>query len=199
MENSPAALITLIATVAISLFALFRNQNIIYQFLLSPYRIFNNGEYYRFISSGFIHGDLVHLMFNMITFYFFAFSYESIVGTGQFVIVYFGSMILADVSTVLKKKNDPKYAALGASGAVSGLLFSMILYVPDSSIYLFFIPIPIPSPIFAILYLVYCWYAAKNAQDNINHDAHLWGALAGVLFTILLDFSTVKGFFQYIF
>lgn len=197
--ETPVTLLILIVTVTISLLAFYRNQSLYYKFILKPDRMVEKGEWYRFITSGFIHGDMIHLLFNMLTFYFFAPAYERVAGSGMLIIVYLASMVLADITTVIKNKDNPNYAALGASGAVAGLLFSAILYFPDMSLYLMFIPIPIPAPLFAILYLVYCWYAGKKADDNINHDAHMWGALAGILLTALLDFSTVKGLFQLIF
>jgi membrane associated rhomboid family serine protease len=167
--------------------------------MLVPYAVEQYNEWYRFLTSGFIHADLMHLGFNMMTFYYFAFRYESIVGSGQFFLIYMGSMVLADVMTYVKNKNNPNYAALGASGAISGLLFSFILYDPGMSLYIMFVPIAIPAPIFAVLYLVYSWYADKKSYDNINHNAHLWGALTGVVLTALIDFSAFKGFIDFFF
>lgn len=186
-------------TIALSLFVMYKQQSLYNKLMLIPYVVKERNEWYRFVSSGFIHADLFHLGFNMLTFYFFAFKYEIIVGGNQFLLVYFGSMILADIMTYIRNKENPQYAALGASGAISGLLFSYILYDPEMSLYIMFVPIPIPAPIFAILYLVYCWYSDKKSMDNINHNAHLWGAIAGLVITALLDFSTLQGFFQYLF
>lgn len=186
-------------TIIISLFVMYRQQSLFNKLMLIPYVVKERNEWYRFVTSGFIHADLFHLGFNMMTFYFFAFKYEMIVGGTQFLIVYFGSMILADVMTYFRNSDNPQYAALGASGAISGLLFSFILYDPEMSLYIMFLPIPIPAPIFAVLYLVYCWYSDKKSLDNINHNAHLWGAIAGIVITALMDFSTLRGFFQYIF
>ncbi len=199
MTNSPVALITFLSTLAITLFVMYKKQSLYSKLVLSPYAVKHNNEWYRFLTSGFIHADLMHMGFNMLTFYFFAFRYEAITSGMQFLIVYIGSMILADVMTYVRNKDNPRYAALGASGAISGLLFSFILYDPSMSLYIMFIPIPIPAPIFAVLYLVYCWYADKQSADNINHNAHLWGAVAGLAITVLLDPSTFVGFFQYLF
>jgi membrane associated rhomboid family serine protease len=196
---TPFSTTIFIFTILLSLFVIYRRQSLFNKLMLIPVAVEENKEWYRFISSGFIHADLFHLGFNMMTFYFFAFNYESYVGGLQFLIIYLGSMILADIPTYLKNKNNPRYAALGASGAISGLLFSYILYDPEMSLYIMFFPIPIPAPIFAILYLVYCWYADKKSQDNVNHNAHLWGAIAGLVLTASIDFSVFSGFIQYIF
>jgi len=199
LSSIPASGIIFLFTIALSLFVMYKHQSLYNKLMLIPYVVKERNEWYRFISSGFIHADLFHLGFNMLTFFYFAFRYETIVGSTQFLLIYFGSMILADVMTYVRNKENPQYAALGASGAISGLLFSFILYDPEMSLYIMFIPIAIPAPIFAVLYLVYCWYADKKSMDNINHNAHLWGAIAGLAITALIDFSTIQGFFQYLF
>jgi membrane associated rhomboid family serine protease len=103
-------------------------------------------------------------------------------------------MILADTSTIIRKRNNPNYFSLGASGAISGILFSFILFFPFQNISILFIPIPIPAPIFAILYIAFSIYASHRNHDFINHDAHLWGAVAGLLITIIF-FPDIALFF----
>ncbi|TNE36327.1 rhomboid family intramembrane serine protease [bacterium] len=195
----PYSLAVFLFTIALSLYVMYLKNSLYGKLMLIPYAVDQYNEWYRFITSGFIHADIMHLGFNMMTFYYFAFRYESIVGGSQFLLVYFGSMIFADVVTYTKNKKNPRYAALGASGAISGLLFSFILYDPGMSLYIMFVPIAIPAPVFAVLYLLYSWYADKKSQDNINHNAHLWGALTGIAITILIDFPVLKSFLNYFF
>jgi membrane associated rhomboid family serine protease len=122
----------------------------------------------------------------MFTFFFFAFSLEGALGHWQFGFLYIASMVLSDLPTVAKHKNDYGYRSLGASGAISAVVFSYILFNPLDSMYLMFLPIPIPAIIFGVLYLVYCSYASKRGLGNINHDAHFFGALSGLMITIIL-------------
>lgn len=185
-QTTPVTLLIIIATAGFSLYTIYKNQALYERFLLSPYRIYNQRSWYLMITSGFLHADMFHLMFNMLTLYFFAPLLEMRVGPLDFIVIYFGSMFLANISTVLKYRNDPYYAAVGASGAVSGVIFASILYYPGFKIYLYF-AIGIPAPLFAVLYLVWCWYAARHAQDNINHEAHFWGAAAGAALAIAMN------------
>ncbi len=198
-EQTPAAIVILIATLGISLYTMFRNQELYYNWLLHPYSLVRENKWYQLVSSGFLHGDMAHLIFNMLTFYFFAFKLELIVGTFDFLLIYFLSMIIANIPSTIKHKDDFEYRAVGASGAISGVIFAMILWVPDSSIYLMFIPIGIPSPIFGLIYLGYCWYMARNSQDHINHDAHLWGALSGIILTIIFQPMIIEHFLGRVF
>lgn len=194
-----AAFSIFIITIAISLYTIFKNQTLYWQMVLNPFRVVHYKKYYLILTSGFIHADLTHLLFNMITFYFFAFNLERIIGTFEFILIYFGSMILSDISTIIKHKDNPDYNSVGASGAIAGILFAAILFSPNSSIMIFPIPIPIPAYIFALLYLVYTQYASKRSGDNINHEAHLWGALSGIVFTILLEPGVIAQFFREVF
>ena len=191
--------ILIVINSVVSLAALYFDPRIIDRGYLKPFRVVRENTWYELLTSGFLHANFTHLFVNMFTLYFFGQVMERVIGPFYFTGLFISGLIISGLPCVLKFKDNPNYAALGASGAVAGLLFSAILYFPDMSLYVMFIPIPIPAPLFAILYLVYCWYAGKKAQDNINHDAHMWGALSGVLLTVLLDFSTVKGLFQLIF
>lgn len=174
-------------TVAMSLYALYINHSIIPRWVLNPYKVTKEGQWYRLITSGIVHANMPHLLFNMITFFFFAAYLERMAGTATFMAIYIVALILSDIPTLIRKKDDPDYNSVGASGAISGVLFAYILYNPMSSIFIFPIPIPIPAVVFAILYLVYSQYAAKKQGDRINHSAHFWGALAGLITTIVLD------------
>lgn len=193
-QATPMSFILLIVNVAVSLYAMYGNNSLYSKLILCPYEFFRERNYYTLITSGFIHADTQHLLFNMFSFYFFAFTLESIVGSIDFTLIYFGSLVLADVPSLLKHKDDPNYRSLGASGAVSGIVFSTILFAPLSKMIIFPLPIPIPAFIYGVLYLVWCIYAAKKSDDMINHSAHLWGSLAGLGLTIILDPMSIEIF-----
>lgn len=186
-QTSPASIIILTFTTIISLYTMYLNQGLFFRWMLNPYRVINNKEWYRTITSGFIHANIPHLLFNMVTLFFFAGQLERIIGTFDFLIIYMISLILSDIPTILSNKENPDYNAVGASGAIAGILFAFILYNPFSKIMIFPIPIPIPAVLFAVLYLVYSQYSAKKGGDNTNHSAHFWGALSGLIIAIILD------------
>lgn len=143
------------------------------------------GEQLRMISSGFLHGDIGHLAFNMFTLYIFAPVVIDHLGSFSFLTIYLGSLVFGSLLTLFFQINNYNYRAIGASGAVTGVLYSAILLQPDMSLYLFFVPIPIPAYIFGICYLLYSIYGMKAKHDNIGHTAHFGGAIGGFLITIL--------------
>ena len=145
-----------------------------------------SGEQIRMLSSGFLHADLTHLIFNMLTLWFFAPVVISFLGAIPFVLVYFGSLIFGSLLTMVFHKNDYGYRAVGASGAVTGVLYSAILLQPDMMLGIFFI-IPMPAYIFGILYLLYSIYGMRAKNDNIGHTAHFGGAVGGYLITLLRE------------
>jgi membrane associated rhomboid family serine protease len=142
-----------------------------------------SGDQIRILSSGFLHADFSHLIFNMITLYFFAPVVIGFLGSLSFVIIYFGSLIFGSLLTIIFHKNDYNYRAIGASGAVTGVLYSAILLQPDMMLGIFFI-IPMPAYIFGILYLLYSIYGMRAKNDNIGHTAHFGGAIGGYLITL---------------
>ena len=145
------------------------------------------GEQIRMISSGFLHADLGHLFFNMFTLYMFAPVVINYFGSASFFLIYMISLVFGSLLTLLMHKNDYNYRAIGASGAVTGILYSAILIDPNMDMYLFFIPIPIPAYVFGIGYLLYSIYGMKAKNDNIGHTAHFGGAIGGYLITIVKD------------
>lgn len=141
------------------------------------------GDKIRILSSGFLHADFSHLIFNMITLYFFAPVVIGYLGSLYFLIIYFGSLIFGSLLTIVFHKNDYNYRAIGASGAVTGVLYSAILLQPDMMLGIFFI-IPMPAYVFGILYLLYSIYGMRAKNDNIGHTAHFGGAIGGYLITL---------------
>jgi membrane associated rhomboid family serine protease len=193
LNTTPVASIVFIFTIVTSIYA-FNDSSLYGKFMLHPYSVSRRHKVYTLITSGLIHADWMHLIFNMMTFFFFAFQLEAMIGSWQFGMVYFVSLVLSDIPSVMKHKNDMWYNSLGASGAISGVLFSYILFQPFSSMMIFPIPIPIWAIIFGPLYLMYCVYASKQARDHINHDAHFFGALTGMIVTILIVPGVIPGF-----
>lgn len=182
---APVASIIFTITIIVSLLA-FYNETLYSRFMLTPSNVYHGRDIYTVITSGFIHKDWMHLFFNMFSYYFFAFRLEQFLGHWQFALLYMASLILSDLPTVLKHKNDYWYRSLGASGAISAVIFSSILFEPRNSIYLYGI-LEIPAWLFGVLYLVYCYWASKQSRDTINHDAHLFGAISGLVITFILN------------
>lgn len=143
------------------------------------------GDQIRMISSAFLHADIAHLAFNMLTLYFFAPVVIAYLGSFSFLLIYFASLIFGSLLTLLLHKDEYSYRAIGASGAVTGILYSAILLQPDMKLYLFFIPIGIPAAVFGIGYLLYSIYGMKARRDNIGHSAHFGGAIGGYAITLL--------------
>lgn len=205
--------ILIIAITSIVSVIAFSNGDWMYKMRHWPYQEARNGEYYRWITGGLLHADMMHLIFNMFTLFFFGRYVEDwFIGTfgnaGQVVYLLFYVLALAAASsaTFYRYRNTSSFASIGASGATAAVLFMAILLDPTIGIMMFFIPIAIPGFIFGILYLIYCNYAAKNGKDNIDHMAHFFGALFGFFFPILLQpplvldfFSQMAGWFRYTF
>jgi membrane associated rhomboid family serine protease len=195
MENFSITLLLIVLTCITSIMAL-KNNLIKGAALFYPYAMRRRNEWYRFITSGFIHADYMHLAVNMFVLYSFGvfleksmldFYFGEMAGL-VFVAIYLLGMIVSDIPTYLKHKNDPSYRGLGASGAVAAVLFSFILLSPiENRIQFMFVPgAGIPPALFGLLYLLYSVYMSRNSRDNVNHDAHFYGALFGFVFTGLL-------------
>jgi membrane associated rhomboid family serine protease len=197
LQTAPVACAIFAITILTSLLA-FSNNNLYGRMMLHPYTVSRGKDIHTIITSGLIHRDWMHLFFNMLSFYFFAFTLEPLIGHLQFGILYVLSLILSDMPTVVKHKNDYNYYSLGASGAVSAVIFSIILFMPWQTIYMLPIPIGIWFWVFGILYLVYCHFASKYSRDQINHDAHFFGAISGLMITIVFNHHILGEFIHQI-
>jgi membrane associated rhomboid family serine protease len=186
ITNYPATFYIVAVNVLVSLAALYLFPNFIEKGYLKPYRTLRKNTWYELISSGFLHANLGHLFVNMFTLYFFGPVMERVLGGGYFSGLYLSGLIVAGIPSVIKYKDDPNYATLGASGAVGSVLFAFIFLFPMENIYLMLIPIPIPAFVFAILYLIYSMYASKQERGKINHEAHIAGAVWGIVYLLVV-------------
>ena len=192
-------LLIILVTVGVSM-ACFNNRHLFAKLALSTYRVVQDREWYRLVTHGFVHADWMHLFVNMFTFYSFGSYLEQWFrvtgfGTLAYLLLYFGGMIAASIHDLLRHGKDPYYVSIGASGAVSAVLFMAIFLNPWDKIYLF-AAVPIPGILFGVLYLFYCQYMAKRGGDNINHHAHFYGAVYGFLFPVLLEPTLLQEFFR---
>lgn len=189
--------VTLIIITCVISFIAFSKQEVMNRLIFWPPAL-KNGQYDRFIGHGFVHADGMHLLFNMFTLFFFGSIieqfYRQYLFELGFVLFYMGGLIAAILPSYFKHKNDHRWASLGASGAVSAVLFAYILFQPWKLIFVFFIPVP--AIIFAFLYVGYSIWAAKKGNSNINHSAHLWGAAYGVIMTIIVEPRILPHFFN---
>ena len=202
--SAPITFLLLLINVLVSGYALFMDPGLVGRWAFKPREILQSGEYYRLITGGFVHAGLAHLAFNLITLFFFGPPLERLLGTAGFLIVYFGAELAAHALTLWIHRNNPHYAAVGASGAISGVLFGFCLFYPLTKIYIFFIPIGIPAIIFAPGYVLLSIYSMQQRDDRqsmtggVAHEAHLGGALGGLLLTLLLEPRAIAVFLRQI-
>lgn len=188
-------------TVLISWYA-FSRPDIIRRFSMQPWQIERSGEYYRFITSGFLHANFTHLLWNMFSFYFFGTVVEfyfSVIfgesGSWVFIVFYLLAIVVSDVPTYFKKKSQPAYSSIGASGGVAAVIFASIIFQPLSDICIYGI-LCFPGFILGTAYLIYSYYKGRNSDDHINHEAHLYGALFGLLFCLITYPASISHFFN---
>ena len=178
--------ITLIAlNVLISLSALYLDRRIFEKGLLRPYRTLRKQTWYEMITSGFLHANLSHLLVNMFVLFFFGIVIEQTLGPIHFLALYFSSLIVSSAPSLIRYRDNPNYATVGASGAVQSVLFSYIFIFPTEKIMLILLPIPISAWVFGILFVLYSVYEGKRKTGNVNHEAHIAGAFWGVVYMVL--------------
>lgn len=189
---------TLIIAIGISIFSYmgFNNPLLMQRFVMSPYFIRQRGEWPRLLVSGFLHADWGHLLFNMIALYFFGELVEHFLGPVHLVAAFLIGIVVGNLASFPKHQDNPAYRALGASGGVAAVLFCSIIFFPQNEIIIFPIPIPIKAYFFAPLYLIYSSYQAKRGGDNIAHDAHLYGALSGIIYAFIANTSEAMRLFE---
>lgn len=177
----------LMASVAVVSVAAWSVRPIYQALVLDPKRVVERLELHRLLTAGWLHGDVTHLLFNMLTLHFFAGRVVSVLGEAKFLTLYVTAVVVAYIPTTLRHRRDTRYRSVGASGAVAAIMFSTIVLDPTVSLYVMLIPIPVPGFLFGILYLVYSAYHSRHGGDNINHDAHFYGAAYGVLMTVVFE------------
>ncbi len=197
-------IIIIIVTTIVSVLA-FNRYDLMEKLQFNASKIWHRKEYYRLVTHGFIHAGWEHLIVNMIVLYSFGQAIEAYFQYGfgrmanaYFLILYFGGLVISNVYALFKHRNNYYYNAVGASGAVSAVLFSAIFFDPWGKIYFFGI-VPVPGIVFAVLYLIYSYYMSRKQQDQIAHDAHFLGAIFGFIYPVLLDSHLLGRFIDKLF
>ncbi len=199
-KEAPLTMMLIVLNVVIS-FMGFSNSKLVDKLIMWPYYVKRKKEYYRFISSGFLHADWVHLFFNMFTLFFFGtaiehyFEKHALGGKIAYLLLYFLALIISDITSYIKHKDNFDYRSLGASGAVCAVLFATLVFAPWAQLQLYGV-VKISFTVYAVLFLIYCINMGKKSMDNVNHDAHLWGSLFGLAFTIVLIWTLNPALFD---
>ena len=183
MLETPLTMSIIGANVMVSMLA-FSVPKVMEVGMLVPYRTWREKTWFELITSGFLHGSFGHLLFNMFTFYFFGSVMEQVIGITHLGLLYVTGLLASSVPSLIKQKNNPNYATIGASGAVESVLFAFILLFPLEPIYIMFIPIGIPAVLFAVSFVIYSVYASKR-EGTVNHEAHLAGAAWGIIYMLV--------------
>jgi len=190
--NADPVVILLIASVVVVSVAAWSVKSLKHAFILNPYVVRERRQLYRLLTAGWIHADPTHLLFNMLTLYFFSHDVLRILGVGRFVVLYVSAVVVGFVPTTLRFMNRPTYNSLGASGAVAAVMFSAIALIPGLRVSLPFVPIYVPGYVYGVAYLAYSAWHSWRGRDGINHDAHFSGAIYGALLTFVFEPSRVQ-------
>ena len=200
-STAPMAITTLvplvlIGSIVVVSLAAFASAKLKRALMLVPFKVRESFEVHRLLTAGWVHGDISHLLFNMLALYLFANQSIDVLGVARFLVVYVAAVVLAFVPTTLRYMRDPRYASLGASGGIAGVMFSAILLHPSMKVAFMFIPVPVPGWIFAIGYLAYSMWNARRGRDHVNHDAHFFGAVVGAGLTFAFEPERVRHAFH---
>lgn len=179
--------VLLVVTSAVSLIALYLSPRLLDLCAFQPYYVWRGQKRDSLYLAGFVHANLLHLAVNMWCLWIFGPPLEGRIGGTWFIVLYVLALVGSHLPTLFKERGNPQYASVGASGAISAVVFAYIVYYPTSELYLLFLPIPIQAWIFGILYLIYSAYAGRDRSSRINHDAHFWGAVTGLVFVLVVD------------
>lgn len=199
-------LLIILLTIIVSVIA-FKRNDLFNKWSLIPHQIVYNHKYFQLFSSGFIHSGWAHLAINMLVLWSFGENVESffvelfqnpLSGKIFFLLFYLSAIPIASIAAVIKHRHHPEYMAVGASGAVSAVVFCSIIFDPLSKLIILPIPIPIPAILFGIAYLIYSWYMSRNSNDNIGHDTHFWGAIYGIIIPLAIEPTLGLRFFNII-
>ena len=182
----------IIVTCVVS-YAAFNSPKMMQWGTLRPYYTVRKSQWHQILTSGFLHANFTHLFVNMITFYFFGTAMEQTLGVPMLAGLYFFSILFSSLPSIVFRKDDPQYATLGASGGVEGVLFAFIMLYPFRMLYLF-LAIPIPAIVFGGLFIAYSIYESKQDRGQVNHEAHIAGALAGIIYMIVMEPRSVEIF-----
>jgi membrane associated rhomboid family serine protease len=188
-------------------FLAFQNRDFMDKYLFQPYAVVHHREYYRIVSHAFLHNDMGHLFFNCITLYFFGIPFEDylksyyglVEGKVVFWVFVFLAMAASSLISIIRHKDNPNYRSLGLSGVTAAILFAMIMLAPDMKLMIIFLPIPMSAWIFGLLYLAFEIYSDRTRKTNIAHDAHISGAIFGILFILITNIDAVIVAFQRLF
>lgn len=194
--SAPATLALICVNIVISIYAFFVDRTFINQFAFQVHAVRDLKQQYRVVTSSFLHGGVAHLLLNMLTLFFFGPEVERILGKLGFLLVYFGAIITSGIVSLKVNRNNPDYASVGASDAVSGVLLSFCCFYPLQPLYIMFIPIPIPAILYGVLFMAISAQLMERSNRVIAHEGHLGGALAGVVLTILMRPDVVTRIFQ---
>ena len=185
-ELAPATLVIIIISVVVSLYAYFGNSNLFELLILHPASIGEKKRWYTFISNGFLHGDIIHLVINMLSLYLFGSKLEFYLGLGRYILIFLVAVILSNLLMYLRYRNDRKFYTLGSSGPIVAFIVLYILLVSSQHLRLLFLPFTVSPILFAVLYLGYSYYLIQSRSDNVHHEATFAGALTGIVFALIV-------------
>ena len=193
LPGAPATYALIIANLIASLYGLLFDQRFVESYVFNVGALARRKQHYRVFTSSFLHGDLFHLLFNMMTLFYFGPVVERTLGMDGFLVVYFGAVLTSGIVSFYVNRNNDEYSSLGASDGVSGVLLAFCVFYPMENIYIFFLPVGIPAILFAVLFIAISAGLMGREGNRISHEGHLGGAIAGVVLTLLMRPDALSG------